>query len=355
MPRGESDSDTGFASFSTVPTTAPDDTVNDARDATPADHLVDEQAPTVHAAGTVLWRAAREGDPEVAVVHRPRYGDWSLPKGKLDPGETPAHAAAREVSEETGLDSVLSRHLRRISYTVPTSDGGRARKFVHYFAARARPGEFVANEEVDRMHWVPVTQAHEWLTYTDDNSVLDSFRSLPPSLSTVLLVRHARAGKRADFEEDDSLRPLSGQGWVQQHALHSLLSLFGPERVHSAPRVRCEQTVASVAEELGERVESEPALSEETYRADPEAGRQRLLRIASAGETAVVCSQGGVIPDLIGRLAKSAGVDLGEVNSRKASVWVLSFLPGTHEGNGTGPTPRLVAADYFPEPAPEAA
>ncbi|SDQ71833.1 NUDIX hydrolase [Actinopolyspora saharensis] len=352
MSRGDSDSNTGFVSFSTVPTTSAADTVNEAPEAAPADHLVDEGAPTIHAAGAVLWRATQEGEPEVAVVHRPRHGDWSLPKGKLDPGETLAHAAAREVSEETGLDCVLSRHLRRISYTVPTPEGCRARKFVHYFAARARPGEFVANEEVDRMHWVPVTRAHEWLTYTDDNSVLDSFRSLPRSLSTVLLVRHAKAGKRADFAGDDDLRPLSSQGWAQQPALHTLLSLFGPERVHSAPRVRCEQTVASIAEELGGHVEPEPTLSEEAYRADPEAGRQRLLRIASTHETAVVCSQGGVIPDLIGRLAKSAGVDPGEVNSRKASVWVLSFLPGTHEDEGTGPTPRLVAADYFPEPAP---
>ncbi|PRW62614.1 NUDIX hydrolase [Actinopolyspora mortivallis] len=319
----------------------------------PAEPVGETREPEVHAAGAVLWRSGPRSFPEIAVVHRPRYGDWSLPKGKVDPGETVAHTAAREIAEETGLTCVLSRGLRGVSYPVPTPDGGRALKHVHYFAARALPGEFVPNEEVDQLRWVPLSEAHEWLTYPTDNSVVDSFGELPPALHTVLLVRHARAGRRADFSGDDTLRPLSAEGWRQQHSLHTLLTLFGPEKVRAAPRLRCEQTVASLAEELGQAVGQESTLSEEAYRQDPEAGVRRVLSLAATGETTVVCSQGGVIPDLLTRLAHSSGLSLGEVGSRKASVWVLSFLPGTHSGNGTGPAPRLVAADYFPEPAPE--
>ncbi|SFT95251.1 8-oxo-dGTP diphosphatase [Actinopolyspora lacussalsi subsp. righensis] len=316
------------------------------------------QRPTVMAAGAVLWRPGSTEDTEIAVVHRPRYGDWSLPKGKLDPGETIPQAAAREVTEETGVNCVLSRHLRRICYEVPHGRDGRASKSVDYFAARALPGEFVANEEVDELRWVPAARAHEWLTYADDHHVVDSFLSLPTTMSTVLLVRHAEAGKRTEFHGDDNLRPLSEAGWRQRNQLHSLLSLFGPERVHSAPRLRCEQTVDSVAGSLRTNIESEPALSEEAYRADPEAGRRRLLRIAAEPGTAVVCSQGGVIPDLVGSLARSDGLPLGEVNSRKASVWVLSFLTTTHSGDGhsddgSRPAPLLAAADYFPAPTPE--
>ncbi|ASU78090.1 NUDIX hydrolase [Actinopolyspora erythraea] len=312
-----------------------------------------ERGDAILAAGAVLWRPGPTGEPEIAVVHRPRYGDWSLPKGKLDPGETIAHAAAREVVEETGLDCVLSRHLRRIGYEVPRGPDTRADKFVHYFAARALPGEFVANEEVDQLRWVPVARAHEWLTYADDHGVVNSFESLPTTMSTVLLVRHADAGERAESHGDDNLRPLSDAGWRQEKELHSLLSLFGPERVYSAPRLRCEQTVDSLAQHLRTNVEPEPALTEEAYRADPEAGRRRLLRIASEPGTAVVCSQGGVIPDLVSSLARSGGLSIGEVHSRKASVWVLSFLTETHSGNGADPSPLLAAADYFPSPAPE--
>jgi 8-oxo-(d)GTP phosphatase len=295
---------------------------------------------TIRAAGAALWRPNPEtGRIEVAVVYRPRYDDWSLPKGKLDSGETVPAAAYREVLEETGFRPVLGRALPSVHYQVD----GRP-KVVDYFCATVADGVFAANDEVDQLRWVSTAQAAEMVRYQHDREVLAAFDALPPRLVTVLLVRHAKAGNRDNWDGDDDLRPLSPAGKRQAAALAELLPLFGADRVHAAPRVRCVDTVAG----LGGTVHSEPLLSEEGYWVDPSAGVARLLDIVAEGGTPVVCSQGGVIPDVIARLADLGGVRLDEIASKKGSFWVLSCTPPT-----SGSAPVLVAADYVPSPLPK--
>lgn len=306
----------------------------------------------VRAAGAVLWRVAG-GVTEVALVHRPRYDDWSLPKGKLDPGETIAEAAVREVREETGFDAVLGRYLARTRYPVPARTGhGTVPKTVDYFSAEAVSGEFAANDEVDELRWLGPTAAEKLLTRPEDVRVLRAFCEVPVGLTTLVLVRHAKAGKRDEWTGDDDLRPLSEAGLRQASALRRVLGLFGPDRVLSAPRLRCVQTVHGVAEDLGAEVRHEPLLSEEGYWPDPVLGVARLLALAGDGGTPVVCSQGGVIPDLVSTLADRDGVELaaargGVVPSKKGSFWVLSFRPPTAEDG-----PLLLAADYYPSALP---
>jgi 8-oxo-dGTP diphosphatase len=289
---------------------------------------------SIAAAGAVAWR-----DGTVAVVHRPRYDDWTLPKGKLDRGETVPRAAVRELAEETGFDVVLGRHLNTVRYSV-----GGALKQVDYFAARVTGGQFEPNEEVDELRWLTVAQARETLTYPQDVAVLSEFARLPPQTTSVLLVRHAKAGKREGWHGPDSQRPLSPAGRRQAAALTALLPLFGAGRMHSAPPERCVQTIAGLARDLGRTVVLEPLLGEQDYSADPEAGRRRLLELVAEGDSPVVCSQGGVIPGLISALAKQSGLDLPEVQVKKGSLWVLTFV---HPG------PELVAADYWPSPLPK--
>ncbi len=310
----------------------------------------EEFGPAVRAAGAVLWRDGANG-AEVAVVHRPRYDDWSLPKGKLDTAELAAEAAVREVREETGFGCVLQRTLQQVRYPVPahSTPQGTATKVVDYFAAHASGGEFVAGNEVDELRWIPVAQARELLTYPHDGTVLDAFTAAPTDVHSVLLVRHAKAGKRSDWNDDDTLRPLTDAGRAQRDVLHRLLPLFGPRRVHSAPRVRCVDTVAPVAADLGGDVVAEPLLSEEGYAQNPHAGLRRLLDIARLPGASVVCSQGGVIPDVVERLLLAEGRDPGDVPSKKGSVWTLT-LHGGSGTNGTDPGLRLVAADYVSEP-----
>ena len=133
----------------------------------------DERAPQVRAAGGVLWRSV-DGELLVAVVHRPLYGDWTFPKGKLDPGETDEQAAWREVLEETSFVCDLEEELPSVHYL---DHKGRTKQ-VRYWKMAVRSGEFAINDEVDELVWVSLTDAGTLLTYEHDGDVLDAFGSL---------------------------------------------------------------------------------------------------------------------------------------------------------------------------------
>ena len=289
----------------------------------------------VHAAGAVLWRE-HAGRIEIAIVHRPRYDDWSLPKGKMDPGEAHPVTAVREIREETGFDSRLGRRLAVIGYPVDDTV-----KRVVYWAAGAGDGEFVANEEVDELRWHPPDEAMKRLQYPHDRKVLRRFAKFPAATQTTIIVRHARAGSRKKYRGEDWKRPLDKLGRAQAESLVGQLLAFGATELHAAPRVRCQQTLAPVAQELGAEIEIEAALTDEAYAEDRKAARARVLAIAAgpADATPVICTQGKVIPDLIAWWCERDGVRPDKSRNRKGSTWVLSAVGG-----------RLVAADHIGSP-----
>ncbi len=299
----------------------------------------------VQAAGVALWRENGQGR-QFAIVHRPHRSDWSLPKGKLDRGETHAVAAVRETREETGYSCALGAGLGEIRYPLP--DNGST-KSVHYYTARVTGGEFTANDEVDELRWCDLAQARELLSYPHDAGVLERAAALGTGSATVLLVRHAKAGSRADWGGPDTERPLADAGLRQAEALRGLLALWSPERVYSAPRLRCVDTIAPLARDLGADIGAEPLLSEEGYWPDRAAGTRRLLEIAGTAAVTAICSQGGVIPDVVERLMDAAGTPVtGQVRSKKGSVWVLTLR---RSENGLS----LEAADYYPSALPKPA
>ncbi|WP_084759963.1 NUDIX hydrolase [Nocardia mangyaensis] len=288
--------------------------------------------PNIHAAGAVLWRDSVAG-PEIAVIHRPKYGDWSLPKGKLDPGETPVIAAVREVAEETGLPCTLGRYLGHVTYPIP---GHRQLKRVDYWAAQAAPGEFTVNAEVDQLRWFTLDQVMDQLSYPMDRQVVRMFARLPAHTSTVLLVRHAKAGKRDQFDGPDASRPLEASGQQQAKALTPNLLAFGASEIHSADPLRCIQTVTPLAEQLNVEINCEPMFSEQGYDSAKGSAQQRFLSLVTDRGVPVVCSQGGVIPDLMHWLAERGALTLPPARNRKGSVWALSFSAD-----------RLVAAHHM--------
>lgn len=289
----------------------------------------------VLAAGAVVWRPGEpDGAPLVAVIHRPRYDDWSLPKGKLDPGEIEPVAAVREILEETGCSAHLGRHLGQVSYPIP---GGT--KLVRYWAARGRDGDFADNDEADELRWLPVAEARKRLSYPLDRKMLGSFAKKPADTQTLLIVRHGRAGRKSRFKGDDRLRPLDALGRAQAESLVPQLLAFGASSVYAADRLRCRQTVQPLATTLAVPIEMETILTEEAYAADPDAAHDRILAIAACGGTPVICSQGKVIPFLIDRWCKRDGIKPDKSRNRKGSTWALSL----HDG-------RLVAADHMPSP-----
>lgn len=293
----------------------------------------------IPAAGAVLWRSVDEfadgvDEHVVAVVHRPRYDDWSLPKGKVDPGETEPVTAVREVLEETGYASELGRRLATVNY--PVEEGV---KNVRYWAARALGGEFVPNGEVDELVWLPTGEAMKRVQYPHDRKVLRRFAKRPADTRTVLIVRHGTAGSKARYSGDDRNRPLDKRGRAQAESLVGQLLAFGASEVYAAPRVRCQLTVAPLAEELGVEIHDEPALTEEAYADDDEAGRKRLLEIATTDGTPVICTQGKVIPDLVAWWCDRDGVRPDRSRNRKGSTWVLSLVGD-----------RLISADHIGSP-----
>ena len=132
---------------------------------------------TVLAAGGVVWRRDPKGGLEVVLVHRPRYDDWSLPKGKLDPGETDEEAALREVEEETSLVGALGPELPTTTYV----DRSGKTKRVRYWAMTVASGEAAGANEVDAAEWVPLAEATKRITYKRDVGVL---KALPGTLKS---------------------------------------------------------------------------------------------------------------------------------------------------------------------------
>ncbi|MBK9179527.1 MAG: NUDIX hydrolase [Acidimicrobiales bacterium] len=122
----------------------------------------------MRAAGGVVVRPAHGAGVEVLVVHRPKYDDWSLPKGKLDPGETEAACARREVWEETGLRCSLGRELATVEY----HDRFGRPKTVRYWEMQVEGGTFEPNREVDEIRWLPPDEAASLLTYPRDGEVV---------------------------------------------------------------------------------------------------------------------------------------------------------------------------------------
>ena len=293
----------------------------------------------VRAAGCAVWRRADGGALETALVHRPRYDDWSLPKGKPDSGEHLLETAVREVAEETGLDVVVGRRSVRTCYDVAGVDGAPVPKEVDYWTAQWTGGDFVANDEADDLRWLPLDAAAALCSHEHDRAVLaDLERADLPRMPTLLLVRHGHAGSRSDWDGPDDLRPLDARGRAEARRLAEVLPLFGPREVFTAPPVRCKDTVAPLAEHLGVDLRPMPELGEYGFAADPEAGLatvERLLAPRTDAGVTVVCSQGGAIPNVLMALGVRWEDSRAYPPAAKGSVWVLGGGPGA------------LSADYY--------
>jgi 8-oxo-dGTP diphosphatase len=132
------------------------------------DYDLGEGKPDISAAGGVVLHRDEEGRTRVAVIHRPKYGDWSLPKGKLEKGEGWQEAALREVHEEIGYECQLGPELPHVSYL----DRKSRRKLVRYWLMEPIKGEFKSHDEVDELRWLTPDEANELLTYPHDKDLV---------------------------------------------------------------------------------------------------------------------------------------------------------------------------------------
>ncbi|MGE5131972.1 MAG: NUDIX hydrolase [Gemmatimonadota bacterium] len=263
-----------------------------------------ESAGEIRAAGALLWRPAA-GGPEIALIHRERYDDWTFPKGKALPGEHVVLTAAREVAEETGIRIVLGRRLPTVRYL----SGGKPKR-VDYWAGRPADGPdddpqpgFVPNDEVDDLAWVPLPDARGRLTYGHDAQLLDEFAAGPALTAPAVILRHAWARNknawRAEGHPEDLGRPLTRHGQAQARDLAEILACFGPARVVSSAAERCLASVRPYAALAGAEVEAEPAFTVTDSEPVPDEARERVLALMAGGGSAVMCGHRENLPSLL--------------------------------------------------------
>lgn len=257
--------------------------------------LPDASANDVLAAGAIVLRKGA-----VLLVHRPRYDDWSFPKGKLDPGEAREVAAVREVAEETGLRVRLGPPLSSQRYP----SGSRA-KTVFYWVGRVvgdhDVSRYLVNDEIDGVRWVPVAEAGGLLSYPHDAQTLQEALGLRWRTRALVVLRHGDARGRKSWPDDDRLRPLVAAGEDQARAIIPLLEAYGVTRVVTSSSVRCAQTVAPYAKAIGVRPVEHDGLSEEG--ASVESVLDIVEEIVHSGEDTLLCTHRPLLPRVFDVLA----------------------------------------------------
>ncbi len=276
----------------------------------------------IRAAGAVLGR--RRGPVrEVALIHRPKYDDWSFPKGKREPGEHPLRTAVREVAEETGTIPLLGPRLPGVSYLT-----AKGPKHVDYWAAEAaEEGVFRPGAEVDELAWITVEEARGLLSHPHDAGVLDAYAALPERTSPVIVLRHASAGEKRYWHDRDLVRPLDDRGRWEAAELARLLRCYAPRRVVSSATARCLESVLDYASALDVPLVADQAFTLHSTTRERAAGRLRELLDEEYGGL-VVCTHGELIPALARTACPGAGLP-EDPSLRKASFWVFHLC---HDG-----------------------
>lgn len=275
----------------------------------------------IRAAGVVVLRT-HDGVREVLAVHRAGRQDWSLPKGKLEPDEHVLAAVVRECEEEAGITPALRAPLPRMKYTV---DGRQ--KIVEYWSADVGlAGAHRPDDEVDEVRWIPVDTCADLLTYPRDARLVRDAAD-GPTTSPLILLRHAQATKRVDFDgDDDNERPLTRKGFRQADELVALVMAYGPQRVHSSPAARCHETVRPLATALGVGIGLEPNLSESGYLDDPDSADARVRGLLADPVPSVLCTHRPVLPAVCDVISAAAGTGRPLEGSLDPALAPSSFI-----------------------------
>lgn len=276
--------------------------------------------PPVLAAGALVWRLKND-KLQVLVVHRPRYDDWSFPKGKAEPGESMVLTAIREVAEETGRQIVLGRYLGKARRRLVS---GRKKRTLYWAAQvlpEAGPGEGLraavkpaSKHEIDKVRWWKAEKAARKLTHADDKRLLarlvDWYESGQLQVHSLVLVRHAKAVSRATWGygiNSEITRPLvMGRGQAQARDVAALLSAYGVGELVSSPWKRCVDTLASYAHGCGLDLRSDEAFTEVSALMAPELMQASFRDLLERGSAL----DGPPEPEAVGPQGREPGLAL---------------------------------------------
>ena len=276
--------------------------------------------PPVLAAGALVWRLKND-KLQVLVVHRPRYDDWSFPKGKAEPGESMVLTAIREVAEETGRQIVLGRYLGKARRRLVS---GRKKRTLYWAAQvlpEAGPGEGLraavkpaSKHEIDKVRWWKAEKAARKLTHADDKRLLarlvDWYESGQLQVRSLVLVRHAKAVSRATWGygiNSEITRPLvMGRGQAQARDVAALLSAYGVRELVSSPWRRCVDTLAPYAHGCGLDLRSDEAFTEVSALMAPELMQASFRDLLERGSAL----DGPPEPEVVGPQGREPGLAL---------------------------------------------
>lgn len=305
----------------------------------------------VQAAGAVCWRETPRGI-ELLVIHRGDHADVSIPKGKVDPGETPPQTAVREIGEETGLAIALGAPLGTTEYTMP---GGRE-KIVHYWSAEVSDiaiaeSTFMTNKEVAAVEWLSVTAARAALSYDLDRDVLDRFsaRVTAGTIRTfpIIVLRHGRAVPPASWDGPDATRPLLHRGLEQSRNVAPAIAAWAPVKLISSTAVRCLATVEPIALLTGVVVKQSTGISQDAYEDGAARVRKTMRKRLAAGVAVVLCSHGPVIPEMIDETAALTNTPL-DAPLRRAGMLSTSEFTVMHVSSEHPDAPLVAVETHGP-------
>jgi 8-oxo-dGTP diphosphatase len=295
----------------------------------------DLEAPQIQAAGAVLWRKSDISQLEIAVIHRPRYGDWSLPKGKVESGESHISAGYREIQEETGYESTFGPEIGTVVYKL---EG--APKEVRYWVAAATLKTGTPNpQEVDEVLWLAPKKAKEKLSNKDERAVVDFFLEFGADTFPIILLRHAKALKRTEWDGDDGDRPLEHRGQLQAKRLLPIYLPYGISEVHTSDALRCIETIDLMARLIEKTPIFSADLSEYGYAKDREAPLDYVQDLMDRGISAIVCSHNPIIPKVVQKLVGKKYFKSMHRELEPAQAIVLHCRAG-----------EVIACDWIDEP-----
>ena len=296
----------------------------------------------VYAAGGVVWRVV-DGKIRMLVIHRTRYRDVTLPKGKVDPGEMLAETAVREIFEETGIRVHLGIPVGVSRYRMPS----KRQKVVHYWAAHAtdnaiRASAFVPNPEVAAIEWVTPKKALTYLSYPVDVEIVQNFLTFVDDgvLGTfpIIVLRHAKAAPRDKWKKADAARPLTTRGTKQAHAIVGPLQAFGARKLISSEAVRCIQTLEPLAASRKRPIERTQLIGQDAWEEGRSDARTVVGQRVRARKPAVLCSHGPVLPEILSELALATGTlrgsYLGSASTLEVGAFSVVHLSATNPGSG---------------------
>ena len=283
------------------------------------------EAQVVRAAGAVLWRRLSDDLVQVALIHRPKYQDWSFPKGKVEIGESDISCAYREVMEETGFDSQFGPELCKVEYPV-----GDQLKVVRYWSAQAigDPKNVLDVNEVDQLIWVTISDAYQKLSREGDKEVLKNFEIYGVDTTPLILLRHGKAITREEWEGDDGDRPLAQIGQIQSKRMLSKYLPFAISEIHTSDAVRCYETVAPMARAMSLDMIYWSELSEYAFAKDKKASINVVNDIIESETRAIVCGHNPVLPGIVAKFIGKKNFKQLDHGLLPGEAWILHHRDG---------------------------